>query len=145
MYGQATCFRNGEGGFTLIEVMFAGFVLSVAVMGMLSLITVGHSVSRDTVEMRAAKNAALAKLEEIKEFAETDFYAVRENFDGPRGNFDVVDLQDPRLAGDPPNGTISIVETTNGDPNLLDIVVTVSWWGVGGARDIEYRTRLSPF
>ena len=136
---------RGEEGFTLLEVTFAGFVLAVAVMGMVSLITVGHAVSRDTAEMRAAKNAALDKLEEIKEFAQGDFYAVQKSFDGDAGSFDVAGLQAPRDAGDPPNGTVQIAETTEGDPNLLDIEVRVSWWGVGGARDVLYRTRLSPF
>ena len=87
----------------------------------------------------------VSKLEEIKDFASTDFYAVRDSFDGVAGRFDVAALNPVEGDEDPRNGRIHIREAFDGDPNLLDVEVLVRWNGVGGRRDVAYRTRLSPF
>ena len=137
--------RSSESGFTLMEVMFAGFVLSVGILGLLSLVTTGQGLARDSWEMTIAKTAVVNKLEEIKEYAETDFYGVRDSFDGAAGRFDVAALNPPEGDPDPRNGRIHVRESVAGDPNFLDIEVIVRWAGVGGRRDLAYRTRLSPF
>lgn len=137
--------RSPESGFTLMEVMFAGFVLSVGVLGLLSLVTVGQGLARESWETTIAKTAVVNKIEEIKEFAETDFYAVQTSFDGMAGRFDVDNLNPLEGDADPRNGRIHVREAVADDPNLLDVEVRVRWTGVGGNRDVSYRTRLSPF
>ncbi len=143
--GSRMVSRTSERGFTLMEVMFAGFVLSIGVLGLLSLVTVGQGLSRESWETTVAKTAVVNKLEEIKEFAETDFYEVRTSFDGVAGRFDVEELNPLEGDEDPRNGRIHVREAVPGDPNLLDVEVLVRWSGVGGRRDVTYRTRLSPF
>ena len=132
-------------GFTLIEVMFAGFVLSVAVLGMLSLVTVGHQVSREAWETGIDKSAVQSKIDEIKELAADDFHAVRAAYDGADAYFDVPLLKHPDNNGGLPKGIVRIEETVAGDPTLLDVEVEVRWWGVAGDQDMVYRTRLCPY
>jgi len=135
--------RHRQRGFTVIEVLFAGLILSIAVLGMFSLVSASHGMSREAEELTTAENAAREKLEEIKEFARNDFYAVRGAYDGAPGEFDVPALKpEPGTAG--AIGRVEVTETRAGDPNLLDVVVTIRWWGVGGTRDLALRTRLSP-
>ena len=133
----------GNEGFTLIEVMLAGFVLSVAVLGMLSLVTTSHGMTRDAWETTVARNAARDKLEEVKSAAKDDFYGVPTVYAGTGGQFDVEPLVGEEKGV--PVGLVQVSETVAGNPNLIDVEVTIEWLGVGGSRTIAYRTRLSPF
>ena len=107
-----------------------------------------HGVTRDAWETTIAKGAAQGKLEEIKELAGSNFFAVDAAYEGADATFDVPLLKAPGGGGEDvglPKGTVEITESVAGDPNLLDVEVEVRWWGVGGDRSLAFRTRLSPF
>jgi len=120
-------------GFTLIEVIIAMVLLSVGLLTLLS-VTMGGMVQREvTREYDIARNAASAKMDEIRA---QDFSDVSD-YDGDY--FGVIGLTAP--AGWTNPGRITVNSTVS---DLYDITVTIRWRISGNTSALvfnEYVTR----
>ena len=124
-----------RGGFTLLEVMIALAVIAVALFAALSMILQTASAKESMREQEIAKEAASAKLEEIK--ART-FAQIYSTYNGAA--FTVAGLNAPTGTG---RGLGSVaIDSTN--PNLYEITVTIRWKGTQGARSYLMRNLFTP-
>lgn len=127
-------------GFTLLEVSIAIVILAVGIMATVMVIitsTLQREVSR---EMDLAKNAATAKLQEIRAY---DFDSVHDYYHLGAGNTFTVDglLPQKDAGGELPIGSVSVDDTNT---ELLDITVTIRWLSVTQAEpELEMHTMLT--
>ncbi|HEX29797.1 TPA: type II secretion system protein [Candidatus Poribacteria bacterium] len=119
-----------QGGFSILEVVVALGVISIALTGTLNLFTTGFKSLAFSDKMTVALNAARAKLEEIKgaEFSQITLLY-------PDGStYPVSNLNGGTLRVEYPNGISS-------DP--LVVRVTVTWPEGGVERSIDLVTMVS--
>ncbi|HLF92658.1 MAG TPA: prepilin-type N-terminal cleavage/methylation domain-containing protein [Planctomycetota bacterium] len=122
-------------GFTLLEVMIALSVIAVALFAALSMILQTASSKESMREQEIAKEAASAKIEEIK--ART-FAQIYSTYNGAA--FTVDGLNAPTGTG---RGLGAVaIDATN--PNLYEITVTIRWKGTQGERSYLMRNLFSP-
>ena len=109
-------------GFTLLELMMAAAVITVALIGLLGVFSGCYNLSETTRNLNLAINGARQKMEEIRAHNFNDihvFYNQTAN-----SHFEVAGLADADSEG-------SIV-VDNSTPTLLEITVTVAWRQTGG-------------
>lgn len=117
-------------GFTLLEVMIAMVVIAIALFAAISMIFHTSTAKETMREQEIAKEAASAKIEEIKAHA---FDQIFSTYNG--ASFTVTGLNAPSGAG---KGLGSVaVDSTN--PNLYEVTVTIRWRGVQGSRSYLMR------
>jgi len=121
-----------EGGFTLLEVVGAGFVLSVAVLGLTAtLATSGRLTesSRGEVAARCAMRAVIAQLES------SPFDTLKTAFDGH--GFAIPGLEAPK--GDPDGlpGQIVFEAGPADAPTMHRVIVRATWRSRNGVRTVE--------
>ena len=124
--------KRREGGFTLLEVVGAGFVLSVAVLGLTATLATSSRLSessRDEVAARYAMRAVIAQLED------SPFDAVKTAFDN-RG-FDIPGLEAPKGDADGLPGQIIFQAGPADAPTMHRVLVRATWRSRGGERTIE--------
>jgi type II secretory pathway pseudopilin PulG len=111
-------------GLTLLELMIALGVIAVSLIAILSMILSTSTLKDGMRDLSTAKEAAGAKLEEIKSQA---FDAIP-GYVTANGLFGVPGLNHPAF-GSQGRGQI-FIDASN--PNLYDITVTISWVRQGG-------------
>ena len=117
-------------GFTLIEVIIAMVLLTVGLMTLLS-VTMGGMLQRQvTREYDLAREAAFAKIEEIRA---QDFPDVVTYNNSPRNSFSVVGLIAPTGWANP-----GLVAVNTSVSDLYEITVTVRWQIKGNASALVY-------
>ena len=118
-------------GFTILEVMIAMVVLVVGVFSTLSILTSALQQRAVSREYDIAKNAAVAKIEEIKAFTFSDIYGTYE--EGVDKYFDVPGLV---TRADKTDEGMIVIDNTNTD--LLDISVCI-YWRTRNGKDEEFK------
>ena len=111
---------SARGGFTLVEVVAAGFVFTVMALGLsasLATSAQGSEMARQEFAARAAMNALVARMQSLP-LAE-----VKETYDYK--TFDVTGLQPP--AGESNAGTVTIAPGPSGCSELLRVTLRVRW------------------
>lgn len=132
----STSARSRNRGFTILEVLIALSIICFALFAVISMI-LHTTAANDTLrEQEIAREAATAKLEEIKARAADPNAFVPATapylFDLYNGAaFDVPGLRDPANAPAFQAGRIAI---DNSNPNLFDVRITIHWRGRQGDR-----------
>lgn len=145
--------RN-DSGFTLLEILIAITILSVALIGMAGLLTTNvKSISRGKYQL-IGLNLAQEKLEDLKMVATTNFAAAEVTPTLPESDpIGRTGWEDREIGGDAGalvNFTGFTRETyiidkpdANGIVNLKDIAVVVEWTDVSGNHDVMVRTSIA--
>ena len=123
--------RNAE-GFTLIEVILAMVLLSVATLALLSVLLGGFAQRETSREYDLARNAAFAKLEEIRGCEFANVYTRYNNT-----YFAVTDLDPPTGWANPGKITIN-----NAISDLYDVTVTIRWQIKGNASALVFNQHV---
>lgn len=121
-----------QGGFTLLEVVGAGFVLSVAVLGLTATLATSGRLSessRDEVAARYAMRGVIAQLED------SPFDNVKTAFNG-RG-FAIPGLEAPKGDADGLPGQILFEAGPADAPTMHRVIVRATWRSRNGVRTIE--------
>ena len=128
--------RRFRRGFSLIEVMVALAVIAIALFSMLTMMLNTMNLKEVQRQRALAKQAALAKLEEIKA---QDFDTINPQYGagGFMNTFTVDGLLDSAQGDSQARGAIAIDNT---NPDLLDLTVTITWEALGG-QNLNYSTR----
>lgn len=120
-------------GFTLIEVIIAMILLTVGLLTLFSVITSGLVQSGVTREYDVARNAANAKIEEIRGVNFSDIVSVYSATD-----FAVVGLVTPTGWANP--GYISVNDSA---ADLYDITITIRWQIQGNPNAAVYNEYIT--
>lgn len=138
--------KTNDGGFTLLEVLMAIVLVSVALLSLAGLLTttmINTNLGKNTT---VAANLAQQKLESIKMNASVDFDSVTDSASGS----DPIAAVNPDMAED--YGAISGYEQfrrevyiTNGSSpvNSKDLAVRVAWADKLGTHSVLLRTTLA--
>jgi prepilin-type N-terminal cleavage/methylation domain-containing protein len=135
---------RARAGFTLIELMMGSFVLSVSLLGMFGLMATSFGMSRSAREMTVAKNAAMRKLEEVRELSRTNPSQVVATYGSVSNarNFEVDTLSATADDVDGKPGEVTIEPAAFGH-QLLDVAVRVQWKSGAGPKSFEIRSRVA--
>lgn len=130
MKGRVKTRAGRQGGFSLLEIMIALAILSFSMMAILTMVTTASATQQAARESEIAKEAAMAQVAKVRM---AGFDAVA-GFQG--ASFVVEGLSDPARSDKKARGTVAI---DGSNPDLLQIVVTVTWKGRKG--DSSYSMR----
>ena len=139
--------QSGEGGFTLVEVLFAAFVLVVATLGVAASTTTFASLRRLNEETQIASTAARQQLDLVRaaQFSQVLGTFSNLNFQIDLNGDGANDLR-PQ-AGDPDGNagriTITQVGPASDPASLLQVNVTIDWRGLSGNRRYQMGTLIS--
>ena len=122
-----------QGGFSLLEVVVALAVISIALLAMLTMMLNTSNLKEVGRQRSLAMQAAMAKLEELKA---QDFDTIVPNY-GPGGAQNSFDVDGLRDGNNDAQGVITIDDT---NPDLLDLTIIVTWEGIGG-KSLVYEAR----
>lgn len=121
-----------KGGFTLVELMLAGAIMVVALVGLLGSYLLSFNLNETAKNMTLATYAIEQQMEEIRDY---NFNLIFNDYNNTVFRANNVTL----LAGNPiqisftPNlETAGSVRVDNSDPNLLRITVSMCWRQQGG-------------
>lgn len=132
-------FSNSAGGFTLLEVIVAVSILSVALMGILALYIHTITLSEVNRETQIATFAGQQKLDEIRAM---DFNNILTSYPaGATTYFAVNGLRPFGIPPDPQPGAVTVDNTNN---RLLNVQVRIRWSGVRGEGGVTFTTMISP-
>lgn len=123
--------RQQNGGFTLVEVLAAVVLLSIAMLAILTANSASRSTQLRAVEMAAGRNVADSIVAQIRATP----------FDSCRAKS--FPTQDSSL---PAGNKISVSITgypTASENNLLKAVIKVSWPEANGTRALQYNTLIA--
>ena len=125
--GGSSTRKGAKGGFSLIEVVVALAVISIALLSMLTMMLNTTNLKEVGRQRTLAKQAAMAKLEELKA---QDFDSIVPDYGtgGPQNTFEVEGLTGIDALNPVAQGVISI---DNSNPDLLDLTIVVTWQGLG--------------
>ena len=115
-------------GMTLIEVTLAMVILVVGILSALMIIITCVQQREVSHEMDLAKNAVVAKLQEIRAFDFDTIHAQYNEVDGPRRFFTINELMP--VPGIVPPDTHGFTDVDNTNSELLEIIVNVQWLSV---------------
>lgn len=123
---------NTRRGFSLLEVVVAMGVLSIAILGILATMLANIRVAETTRQNDIASNAAKSMMDRIRA---TPFAAIGPTFGDPNNTFFVPDL--PRRPNGAPHGIVHFSLAPPADPapfsgtpppgNLVNVRVRVFW------------------
>jgi type II secretory pathway pseudopilin PulG len=119
-------------GFTLVEIVIAAAILTIAGLALAAAVAQGHDLSQVPREEAAARNAIRSCLAEI---AARRFDQVAQSYHG-RG-FPVESLRAVRTDPDGLPGEIEIAYGPGDDRSFYTVTVRVRWAGLHGERVIE--------
>ena len=124
--------RRPSRGFTLIETLVAGFVLTISSVAFAAMLAQGKNI----IEMPREEHAARAAIAGVfAEIAGTPYDQLAGQFD--RGGFDVPGLRPVTGDGDGLCGEIGFDYGPNGELNVYTVTARVRWRGATGDRSIE--------
>lgn len=124
-------------GMTLIEIMVAVAVLTIALVALLTATPVATKTTSDAEEHEIARRAIEVKIAEIREKGLGDLGTTIEN------PFDVEGLT--RVQDDTMCGIVTLGDFADGLSGAREITVGVSWRGIDKAdRQIEVATYVAP-
>ena len=114
--------RPGQRGFSMVELMFALAVIAIALMGIFSVILHTMRTKEAMRELEYAKEAAAAKMEEIKA---QDFDEIPTKYSsGSTGaSFTVENLSNPSSTNPQQKGTGTVSIHPAADSELVDLTV----------------------
>jgi type II secretory pathway pseudopilin PulG len=130
---RATLHR--EAGFTLLEIIIAGVILTVLGLSYSAAIAVFLQASAAARELDDVREGARSQMEEI--LAWTNYATLASEFDGR--TFAVGSLHAPQGPSAPPG----IVSIDASDPDLLRVTVRIEWEGAKGNESYELATMLT--
>ena len=138
--------RARRGGFTLIEIMLALVVLTVAVTAFLGASVQNVQLEQMNAETVTALNAASEIIESIKSLSFGDVAAggIPETFEAEMTGNDgkVIHLSDSEGSQQVGHVTVS----TTSDPKVLQVEVLVTWRSIGGDdRSIRIMTEVTDY
>ena len=125
----------GTAGFSLIEVVFAGTILTIVALSLMATLTTNIQADNASRNRDVARIAAQGRLETVLAWA--DYFTIDDTFDDT--TFGVDPLTGPAAIG--PNPGRVFIDTTN--PNLLRITVRVDWTTPVGDEGVELSTLLA--
>jgi prepilin-type N-terminal cleavage/methylation domain-containing protein len=134
-------------GFTLLELMTGTTILAVSLLSMLGLVGASYGVSRSAHEQTQAREAAVRKLEQIRELARSNFSQLLTTYsasptNGAR-NFAVGSLAPVPGDADGMPGQVTVTPSAVGGTKLVDVTVRIDWRGTNGNRSFQIDSRLS--
>ncbi|OHB69482.1 MAG: hypothetical protein A2W23_04715 [Planctomycetes bacterium RBG_16_43_13] len=116
-----------QAGMTLVEIIVALAVLATTLMAMVGILVNSMRTDEQTREYDLAKQAATAKLGEIRAHNFDNIFA---DYNG--GIFQVEGLKNADGTNTPARGSIVV---DNFNVNLLEVEITISWLGINGVQN----------
>ena len=127
--GAQNSHKNSR-GFTLIETIVAGFVLTITSLSLSASLATSSNVSESVRREMEARSAMRAVLAEMRSVPFSEMKATYEN-----ASFDVAHLRAPK--GEAKPGRITIEDGPAGTQDLLRIRLRVRWMDGSTEREIE--------
>jgi hypothetical protein len=124
--------KKRERAFTMLEVVGAGFVLSVTILGLSATMATGYRLtenSREEVQVRYAIRSVLADL------SATDFDTVKSTYE--KTGFAIEGLRPMKGDADGLPGEIEFTAPPENAPGMYRVTIRVRWHGRSGDRTIE--------
>lgn len=123
--------KSGNGGFTLVEVLAAVLLLSIAVLAIMTANTAARGAQQRAVGLSTGRNVAQSIVDQLRA--------------APINNIKTMTFptSDSSL---PPGNTIAVSVTgypVSTEANLFKATVTVSWPEAGSTRTIQYETLIA--
>lgn len=120
--GKVAMPKKGEfrTGLTLVELMIAAGVLVMVSLGLIMTFIGCFTLNEGARNLSIAMNACQEKMEEIRSYAIDNFDEVYTTYDGAAFEVD-------EATGLLNSASQGVVEVSNANPELLEIVVTVCW------------------
>lgn len=145
--GLGKTLPRGNGGFSLVEVMFAMTVIAVALMGSVALTATFSQVRRVTEESQIAATGARQMLDTVRGATFSSVYSTYNNYNFQINlNGDAVnDLKAQAADSDNNVGKVTITQVgpAGYTSSLLKVDVTVAWNGILGNRSYQVSTYVS--
>ena len=114
--------RHSSQGLTLVELMFATFILVVVTVGVFQVYILCFNLTETSNNLTLAVQEAQAKIEEIRAY---DFGQIYSYYTDPNNSI--------FQCGSFPDGSgIGVIYIDNSISNLLNVTVTICWLGKGG-------------
>ena len=130
---------KSETGFTLVELMIAMTVLSIAMIGLLTAFMSVGPLSDVMWDDTVIFNALRGRLESIRSYNYAD---IMTNFDGT--TFDIPDVE-PVAAGTPVGSTeVTAPDPPNDPARMIEVRVTAHWKAITGPRTESIALRMVP-
>jgi|GEM_PF-933489 len=124
------CSGKASGGFTLVEVLAAVLLLSIALLAILAANSAARETQQRAVNMSIGRNIAQGIIESLRS----------------AGVDDVSGMTFPTQSSSLPAGnsiSVSVAPYPNSsEPNLYQALVTVTWPEAAGTRRIRYETLI---
>ena len=117
--------RSRCSGFTLLEVIFAGMVITVAMLGLSGTMAQGHVATTGVRDDLTARRAIRSKMAEIRD---TPFDSVKEQFQDKEFNVEKLHERARR-------GFIKVADGPS--PGLFKITITMRWSVSGDERSLS--------
>ena len=130
--GTSTKRRRSSKGFTLIETLAAGFVLTISSVAFAAVIAQGRHIVELPREEHAARAAIAGAFAEI---VATPYDQLTDQFNG--AGFSVPDLRPVDGDDDDMCGEIAFTYGPNGELNIYTVTARVRWRGTTGNRSIK--------
>jgi type II secretory pathway pseudopilin PulG len=132
--------NRGGRGFTLLEAVFAGFVISISIAGLSGTMAQGHLASTNVRDELVARRAIRSKMAEIRG---ADYARIRYVYGAEKFAVDGLEGVPASGGGTEIPGSV-LVE--NGPTNgMVKITIRVKWWRARAPRTIQkvyFLTRL---
>ena len=139
---------KGEAGFTLVEVLVAMVLLTVALLGMLGLLTANLKGIERSENQTIASNLAIEKIEDLKMIAFNNFGDVNVSdsvaASDPITRLNVDQVEDYGFIANYGQFRREVYITDGAAPiNSKDVGVVVLWKGVTGTKLVLMRTTIA--
>lgn len=124
--------KKRQRAFTMLEVVGAGFVLSVTILGLSATMATGYRLtenSREEVQVRYAMRTILAELDAA------DFDTLETTFQ--KKGFAIEGIRPVRSDTDGMPGEIEFTPPPADAPGMYRVIIRAHWQGRGGERTIE--------
>ena len=122
--------RANHSGYTLVEVLVAVIVLSIALLAVLSAISVSSDTQTRAANMAMAHDIAVTHMEDCRSMTEAAILGALPNYSSP-------DL--------PPGNSVTVTASRYPNPgstHMFQATVTITWPEGRGSRSVTYGTLL---